>query len=297
MEAYLNICREILDKGKKEKNRTGTDAYIVPIMLFRHDMKDGFPLLTTKKVAYGNVRSELEFFINGVTDKKWLQDRNNHIWNEWCTPMKIAYAHDDDTKARMKEERDLGPLYGWQWRHFGAEYKGIEGIRDSDGMIISYENKGIDQLSNLVDALKNAPDSRRILCMAWNPADVDKVVPPFCHYGFQVDVVDGKLDLAWNQRSVDVPLGLPFNIASYGTLLHLLAKEAGLEEGILGGFLMNNQIYVDQVEGIEEQVSRKPKKLPKIETEKFGSVFDWNFMDTKIIGYDFHPAIKFPIAV
>lgn len=288
MKSYLDIVKNVLENGELKENRTGIDTIAIAGTMFKHDMSEGFPLLTTKKVPYRLVTTELEFFIKGITDKKWLQDRNNHIWDEWCTPLKIPYANDEETKKRMLEERDLGTIYGWEWRHFGAEYKSY----DTD-----YTGQGVDQLKKLVDDLKNTPDSRRMLVLAWNPLDINKAVPPYCHYGFQVTVINGKLNLLWNQRSVDVALGLPFNIASYGTMLHLLAKETGLKEGTLTGFLADTHIYTNHVDGLKEQLSREPKPLPKLETENFTSIFDWTAEDSKVIGYESHPRISFEIAV
>jgi thymidylate synthase len=247
-------------------------------------------LLTTKKIPYRLVASELEFFIKGITDKKWLQERKNHIWDEWATPEKVPYGHDEATKKEMLEERDLGPLYGWQWRHFGAEYRGYEQ---------DYSNQGVDQLKRLVHDLKSSPESRQMLVLAWNPVDRDKVVPPFCHYGFQVTVTDNKLNLLWMQRSVDLALGLPFNIASYATLLHLLSLETGFEMGRLVGELGDTHIYLNHVEGLKEQLARDPDKypLPKLETENFKSIFDWQYTDSKVVGYESFPSIKFEISI
>lgn len=288
MKAYIDIIKKILDEGVVKKDRTGTGTIAIAGAMFQHDMAEGFPLLTTKKVPLRLVASELEFFIKGISDKRWLQERNNHIWDEWCSPEIVPYAHDEATKKQMMEERDLGPIYGWQWRHFGAKYEGY----DKD-----YSGKGIDQLKRLVDDLKNKPHSRQMLVLAWNPVDVSKVIPPFCHYGFQVTVLNNKLNLMWNQRSVDSALGLPFNIASYGLLLHLLAKETGFKEGKLVGFLGDTHIYLNHVEGLKEQIKRAPLKLPSIKTENFKSIFDWKFEDTKAENYESHPAIKFEIAV
>ncbi|MBI5221370.1 MAG: thymidylate synthase [Candidatus Magasanikbacteria bacterium] len=290
MLAYLNIVKNIIEKGERKANRTGMDALTVAGVMFEHDMAKGFPLLTTKKMPYRLVASELEFFIKGITDKKWLQERNNHIWDEWCTPLKVPYGHDLETKKKMFEERDLGPLYGWQWRHFGAKY-----ISDDT----NYEGQGVDQLKKVVNNLKTDPESRRMLVMAWNPMDIEKVVPPFCHYGFQVTVINNKLNLLWNQRSVDTMLGLPFNIASYGLLLHLLAKEAGLAEGRLIGFLADTHIYINHVEGAKEQLSRDPNLYPlsKVETADFTSIFDWKAEDTRLLNYQSYPKIAFEIAV
>lgn len=290
MKAYLDIVKTILDQGEKKADRTGTGTLVVSGIMFQHDMAAGFPLLTTKRVPYRLVASELEFFIKGITDKKWLQDRDNHIWDEWCSPQIIPYGHDEETKKKMMAERDLGSIYGWEWRHFGAEYKSY----DTD-----YTGQGVDQLKKLVNNLKADPRSRQMLVLAWNPVDVDKVIPPYCHFGFQVTVVNNKLNLFWFQRSIDVALGLPFNIASYATLLHLLAKETGYQPGILTGMLTDTHVYINHIDGLKEQLSRDPNKypLPKIETKKFTSIFDWEYTDSEIIGYQSHPGIKFNIAV
>ncbi len=288
MEAYLEIVRKILQKGVKTGNRTDVDTLAIFGEKFEHDMADGFPLLTTKKVLHQSMLSELEFFIKGLTDKRWLQERGNHIWDAWGGG--ISYGHDEDTRRKMLEDSDLGPIYGFQWRHFGALYQGLEA---------DYTGKGFDQLANLVDTLKKTPKDRRMIVSAWNPLQQNEMALPACHYSFQVNVnvSEGKINLAWNQRSVDVMLGLPFNIASYATLLHLLAKESGYKEGKLISFLGDTHIYENHVTGAEEQLGRKPYPLPQIETENFQSIFDWKYTDTKIINYQHHPFIKFPIAV
>jgi len=288
MKAYLDIIKTILEKGIEKKDRTGVGTIAVAGVMFEHDMADGFPLLTTKSVPLRLVASELEFFLRGICDKQWLQERNNHIWDEWCTPMKVPYAHDEGTKRKMMEERDLGPIYGWQWRHFGAKYVDYQ---------TNYEGQGVDQIKRLVHLLKTKPHDRQMLVLAWNPMDVEKVVPPFCHYGFQVTVLNNKLNLMWNQRSIDSALGLPFNIASYGLLLHLLAKETGYQEGRLVGFLGDTHLYLNQIQGIKEQLTREPYTLPKIKTENFTSIFDWKYTDSKVEDYQHHPRIKFDIAV
>ena len=284
MQPYTAIVRDIMVKGTLSENRTGVPAYSVPGAIFQHNMSEGFPLLTTKSVPLRLIASELEFFIKGLTDKKWLQDRNNHIWDEWCWQLKVPYGHDKETQQKMFEERDLGPIYGFQWRHFDAEYDGF----DKD-----YSKQGIDQLENLIETLKTNPNDRRMIVSAWNPNQVDEMALPPCHYGFQVTVTDDKLNLMWNQRSVDTALGLPFNIASYGLLLHLLAKETGYEEGRLVGFLGDTHIYENHIEGLGKQLSRVPKDLPNIETENFTSIFDWEYTDSKVIGYEPHGQINF----
>jgi thymidylate synthase len=288
MKAYIDIVKQVLDKGIKKEDRTGTGTIAVAGAMFSHDMKDGFPLITTKSVPIKLVASELEFFIKGISDKKWLQDRKNHIWDEWCSPTIISYAHDSETKKKMLEERDLGPIYGWQWRHFGAKYEGY----DKD-----YSGKGVDQLKRIVELLKTNPSDRQMLVLAWNPVDINKVIPPFCHYGFQVTVLNGKLNLLWNQRSVDVALGLPFNIASYGLLLHLLCLETGLKPGKLVGFLGDTHIYLNHVDGLKEQIQRKPYDLASIKINNFKSIFDFEYTDTEVINYKHHERIKFEIAI
>ena len=288
MKAYLDIVRKVLDNGVKKDDRTGTGTLAIAGAMFEHEMSEGFPLVTTKSVPIRLVASELEFFIKGITDKKWLQKHNNHIWDEWCSPAIIPYAHDEATKKKMLEERDLGPLYGWQWRNFGAKYNGYD--KPPIG-------KGVDQLKKVVEKLKTDPTDRRMIVMAWNPVDIDKVLPPFCHYCFQVTVIKGHLNLLWSQRSCDVALGLPFNIASYGLMLHLLAKQTGLMEGKLVGFIADTHIYSNHIERLKEQLERKPYPLPKIKTDRFKSIFDWKYTDTEVIGYEHHPRIKFEVAV
>ncbi len=257
---------------------------------FEHDMSTGYPLLTTKKMPFRLISSELEFFINGITDKKWLQDRNNHIWDEWAKPQKAPYGHDEASKKRMLEERDLGPIYGFQWRHFNAPYVSY----DTD-----YSGQGIDQLARVVETLKTNPRDRRMIVNAWNPLQFNEMGLPPCHYAYQVTVINNKLNLLWNQRSVDTMLGLPFNIASYALMLHLLAKEAGFEEGKLVGFLADVHLFENHVEGAKEQLSRDPNKyaLPRLETENWKSIFDWKAEDTKVIGYESFDRIPLPIAI
>lgn len=288
MRTYLDIVRRILDTGERKENRTGVDAFTVAGAMFEHDMAEGFPLLTTKSVPLRLVATELEFFIKGITDKRWLQERNNHIWNEWAHPQKAPYGHTPEAKQRMAEEVDLGPIYGFQWRHFGAAYRGHD---------VDHTGEGVDQLHRVVEMLKTNPNDRRMIVSAWNPVAMHEMGLPPCHYAFQVTVINGRLNLLWNQRSVDTMLGLPFNIASYGLLLHLLAKEAGLKEGRLVGFLADVHIYESHVDGAREQIARTPNALPHLETPTFTSIFDWQATDTAVLDYQHHPKIQFAIAV
>lgn len=287
MKSYLDIVRNVLDNGFLQPNRTGVSAYTIPGAMFSHDMADGFPLLTTKRVPFRLVASELEFFIKGKTDKWWLEYNGNKIWSSWANPEKIPYGTDTQTKSIMASTRDLGPIYGWQWRNFGAKYRWLEDIPSG----------GYDQLHEVVRSLKHYPESRRMLVSAWNPIDLHKMALPPCHFAWQVTVVNNKLNLMWSQRSVDVALGLPFNIASYGLLLHLLSLESGYEPGKLIGFLADTHIYENHVDGLKLQLSRELKPLCRIETPEFSSIFDWEYTDTHTVDYVAHDKIEFEIAV
>ncbi len=290
MQSYLNIVKNVLENGTEKPDRTGIGTIAIAGALFQHDMAKGFPLLTTKKMPFKIIATELEFFIKGITDKKWLKERKCHIWDEWANPKKAPYGHDEKSKARMAEERDLGPIYGFQWRHFNAPYKSW----DTD-----YTGQGIDQLAQLIETIKTDPENRRMIVSAWNPQQMNQMALPPCHWACQVTVIGGKLNLMWNQRSVDTMLGLPFNIASYAIFLHLLAKETGLKEGILNGFLGDVHIYKNHIEAAKEQLTRDPNmyKLPSIETNTFTSIFDWQATDTICIGYESYPKIYFKIAI
>ena len=290
MKAYLDIVRHILETGEMKENRTGVRALTVAGAMFEHDMARGYPLLTTKKMPFKVMTTELEFFIKGITDKQWLKDRNCHIWDEWASPKKAPYGHDEQSKKRMADERDLGPVYGFQWRHFGAPYHSHD---------TNYDEQGIDQLATLVQKIKTNPDDRRMIVCAWNPLALPEMGLPPCHYAFQVTVINGKLNLLWNQRSVDTMLGLPFNISSYALLLHLLTKEAGLKEGKLVGFLGDVHIYENHLDGAREQLTRNPMTyaLPTIQTDPWTGLFNWEATHTKLIGYESYPKIEFQIAV
>lgn len=288
MEEYFKIIKNVLENGELKENRTGVNTLAVVGSMFEHNMQDGFPLLTTKKIPFRLVSSELEFFIKGITDKNWLKENNNHIWDEWCSPDIVPYGNDEITKKKMLEERELGPIYGYQWRNFGKKYTAYN--KEPEG-------SGVDQLKKVITTLKTNPTDRRMIVSSWNPLDLGHMALPPCHFCFQLIVTNNKLNLLWSQRSVDLALGLPFNISSYALLLHLLAKEANLKEGKLVGFLADVHIYTNHINGLKEQIQRKPKNLPKIETTDFVSIFDWKYTDTKVIDYDPEPTIKFEIAV
>lgn len=277
MKSYLDALKVVLEEGELTPNRTGISAFVYPHLIIRHDMKDGFPLLTTKKMAWKSIKVELEFFIKGLTDKKWLQDRGCHIWDEWCNPSKIPSGLcSEDRKKFQLEEFDLGKVYGYQWRKF------------SD---VS------DQLANIVYDLKNNSTSRQMICSAWNPNQIKEQALPPCHVMWHVFVTNNKLHLSWFQRSCDFFLGVPFNLASYALLLHLLCKESGYTPGVVTGFFSNAHIYENHVDAVKKQLERDPFALSQIETLKFSSIFDWEYIDTKLINYQSHLSIKADIAV
>jgi len=284
---YLNLVQEIL-KAPKKDNRTWISTHAIACRSIRHDMADGFPLLTTKKVPMRVLAVELEGFIKWINSKKRFQDRNCHIRDEWCNPKKVAYGHDEETKKKMMEEDDLGRIYGVQRR---------------DRMWNPAEDRaGIDQLKILVETLKTNPFDRRMIVNARNPSELDQMALPPCHYSRQVIVTLNKegqkvLNLTWNQRSVDTMLGLPFNIASYALLLMLLAKEADMIPWILMGSLGDVHVYENHVDGAKEQISREAKALPKLEITNRKSIWDRQYTDLELTGYDPHPGIKFEIAV
>ena len=286
MKAYLDILEDVMTNGKMSKNRTDTPALHIPTgTVFTHDMSNGFPLVTTKKMGLKNIATELEFFIYGITDKKWLQDHGCHIWDEWANPTKWKPVYNDlvavikehgyniaTTNTKTLEnyaadiERDLGPVYGWQWRHFGGKYHFNEKEIDKDPTKNFLPiNPGFDQLADVIKTLKTDPTSRRMFVTAMNPADKNQMALEPCHVMHQLTVENGKLNLIWTQRSCDLFLGLPYNIASYALLLLLYAKEAKLQPGILKGELHDYHIYENHIPQVKEQLQREPKPLPTVE--------------------------------
>jgi len=278
-EVYCDMLRKIIADGITKENRTGVTTKSISGYMLEYDMANGFPLLTTKKMAWKTLRVELEGFIKGVTNKQWFTDRGCNIWNEWCNPQKVAYGHDEETQAKMKAEDDLGVIYGSQWRNFNGE--------------------DCDQLAIAIDKLKNNPECRRNIVMAWNPLKLDQMALVPCHFGFQLLANNGTLDLLWSQRSCDSFLGIPFNIASYGLLLELIAKECGLKAGKLIGFLGDVHIYENHMDVIEEQLNRKPLTAPTLNLngDLYNSIFDWEWDHATLLGYDCHPALKGAVAV
>lgn len=285
MKQYLDMLQYILDNGEQESNRTGIDTIMVSGYKFEHDMKDGFPLLTSKKMGIKSISAELEMFIKGIQSKKFLQDRKCHIWDEWASGTKVPYGNDPETKAKMAAEDDLGPIYGVQGRRFDDHPElGL---------------KGTDQLKNLIDTIKKDPTSRRLLVSYWNPNQIPEMALPPCHFAYQVlcHPKTKKMDIIWYQRSCDAPLGIPYDLASYALLLTLLCKETGYEPGKVIGMFANLHIYVNQIEGVKEQLKRPTHKLPTLEIKNFTSIFDWKYDDIELKDYEHEDAIKFDIAV
>lgn len=288
MKQYKELLEKIITQGTKKSNRTGIDTYSITGAMFSHDLREGFPLLTTKIVSAKNVFVELEGFIKGINSKQWYKDRKCFIWNDWCNPEKVPYGNDDETKAKMAEEDDLGRIYGVYWRR----WKGYEEV--GPGQVEPYE---IDQLKNVIDTLKTDPTNRRMIVTAWSPSELQFAALPACHTGFQI-LSDGKyVDLCWNQRSNDVPLGTPYNIASYAMLLKLIAKEVDMIPRKLIGFLADCHIYENQLDGVREQLKREERPLPQLEITNWDGIFNWTYEDFELTDYNPHPRIKFPLAV
>jgi thymidylate synthase len=296
--SYFKLIDDILTNGIKKDNRTGIKAYTIPGCMIKHDLRNGFPLLTTKKVYFKGIKVELEFFIKGISDKKWLQDRGCHIWDEWAAPYKIPYSNDEFTKQKMMEESDLGPVYGVMWNNFGNPV-----IEDGNFKIIN----GVNQLKNIVDTLKTNPNDRRMICSAWNPQAIKYQALPPCHFVFNICVIENIVNLSFNMRSWDIGLGAPYNIASYALLLQLLVDETNKyrtmynKEPFIAGeviaFGTDVHVYENHVESLKKQMKRTPYDLPKIETENFTTIFDWQYKDTRLIDYKSHDAIKMDVAV
>lgn len=280
MKVYQEYLQYVLDNAVKTPNRTGVDTISCSGYMFKHDMRTGFPLLTSKKMGIKNIASELEMFIKGITDKRWLQERNNHIWDEWCNPQKVPYGRDSDTQAKMLMEPDLGPIYGSQWVRFNGD-----------------EKKG-NQLKDVIETVKTDPMSRRLLVSAWNPLQLDQMALPPCHVGFQLLCYPDKtMDLIWVQRSVDSFLGLPYDIASYALLLTLICKETGYTPRYLIGMLGSCHIYENHLDVVKEQLTRPTHQLPTIEIKNWVDIWHWKYTDVKLINYVSEPKLTGAIAI
>lgn len=264
MEQYLDLLKKIKSEGALKGDRTGTGTRSIFGYQMRFDLSEGFPLLTTKKLHLRSIIHELLWFLAGDTNIKYLHDNKVTIWDEWAS-----------------QEGELGPIYGYQWRSWPAP-----------------DGRHIDQIAAVVDSIRNNPDSRRHIVSAWNVADIDAMALPPCHALFQFYVCDGKLSCQLYQRSADVFLGVPFNIASYALLTMMMAQVTGLRPGEFVHTLGDAHIYLNHMEQVEEQLKRTPRQLPVMKLNpEVKSIFDFKYEDFKLEGYDPYPSIKAPIAV
>ena len=264
MKQYLDLLQRVLDEGVVKTDRTGTGTTSVFGHQMRFKMEDGFPLLTTKKLHLKSIIYELLWFLKGDTNAKYLQDNGVRIWNEWADP-----------------DGNLGHIYGYQWRSWP-----------------DYNGGHIDQISEVVNTIKNNPDSRRIIVSSWNVADLGNMNLPPCHCFFQFYVADGKLSLQLYQRSADIFLGVPFNIASYALLLKMMAQVTGLKEGDFVHTLGDAHIYNNHMEQVQLQLTREPRALPQMKINPdVKNIFDFKFEDFELTDYDPHPHIKVIVSV
>lgn len=264
---YEDLLRKILMEGNPKSDRTGTGTISLFGQQMRFDLSEGFPLLTTKRVFFKGIAYELLWFLKGAGNVRWLQEHNVHIWDEWAD-----------------ENGDLGPVYGVQWRSWPAPTP-------------SDPNRTIDQISNVLELIRTQPDSRRMVVTAWNPAEVEQMALPPCHALFQFYVANGKLSCQLYQRSCDMFLGVPFNIASYSLLTMMMAQQAGLEPGEFVWTGGDCHIYDNHVDQVLEQLSREPYPYPTMKLHKADSLFEYDYGDFEIVDYRYHPTIKAPIAV
>lgn len=283
---YLQLLQSIIETGTKRDDRTGTGVYSTFGERLKFNLRDGtIPVLTTKRVYWKGVVEELLFFVKGLTDNKYLQEKNVRIWDG-----NTRREYLDNNGLSHLEEDDMGPIYGFNWRHFGADY---------DNCHTDYSGQGIDQLAKAIDLIKKDPTSRRIVVNAWNPIVIDKACLYPCHIMFQfyVDVEKGELSCQMYQRSVDCFLGLPFNITSYALLTYMVADICGLKTGDLIMVLGDTHVYSNHIEQCQKQLEREPKEFPKLVIKKHHETLEeYEYTDFELVGYNPCPSIKAPMA-
>ncbi len=277
MQQYHDALNTILQNGEESSDRTGTGTLSYFGLQSRYRLAHGFPLVTTKKLHLRSIIHELLWFLSGDTNIKYLKDNGVSIWDEWAD-----------------ENGDLGPVYGYQWRAFPA-LEPTGQMMDGEPL---FKGRSVDQIAQLVEMIKTSPDSRRLIVSAWNPGDVPRMALPPCHTMWQVRIQNGKLHLQLYQRSADMFLGVPFNIASYALLQVMLAHVTGYEPGDFVHTLGDAHIYSNHMEQVELQLSRTPKALPSLRIKRdVASIFDFTYEDFEINGYDPDPGIRAPVAV
>ena len=280
MKPYLDLLTRILDEGHERQDRTGTGTLGLFGHQMRFDLADGFPLLTTKKLHLRSIIIELLWFLRGRTDVGWLDERRVTIWDEWAT--------EQECERFGRRAGDLGPVYGHQWRNFGGTLR-------PDG---SYADDGVDQLRRLVETIRIDPWSRRLVVSAWNPAEADQVTLPPCHTLFQFHVQDGRLSCQLYQRSADVFLGVPFNIASYALLTLMIAQVSGLEPGDFVHTFGDAHLYLNHLDQARLQLTREPRCRPTMRLDpEIRDLFAFRYPDFRLEGYDPHPHIKAEVSV
>lgn len=275
MLQYHDLCKKILAEGTEKSDRTGTGTKSIFGHQMRFDLTKGFPLVTTKRIPFKAVVHELLWFISGSTNIKYLKDNNVTIWDEWAD-----------------ENGDLGPIYGHQWRHWNAETTNPQQLKDP----LVYQ--GIDQIQAVVDQIKKNPSSRRLVVSAWNVEDLPKMILAPCHTLFQFYVSGGQLSMQLYQRSADVFLGVPFNIASYALLLTMMAQVTGLKVGDFVHTFGDAHLYLNHMGQVQEMLSREPRPLPQVKINpEVDSLFNFKISDFEFVGYNPHPTIQAPVAV
>ncbi|HAH51945.1 MAG TPA: thymidylate synthase [Balneola sp.] len=282
MKAYLDLVKNVLENGVRKENRTGTDTISNFAEFYKVDLSEGFPLLTTKKVFFRSVILELLWYLRGEDHIRWLRDENDcHIWDAWAD-----------------EDGHVGPIYPVLWRKFPYLEKEKVKLEGSAGAVESetWVRKEFDQVQRAIDMLKTNPNSRRIVVSTWHPGLLGEMALPPCHIMYIFNVSNGKLNCHLTQRSGDIALGIPFNLACYSALTMAIAQEVGLEPGTFAHTIVDAHIYVNHVDGLKEQLKREPRELPTLEIAK-KPVDELTFDDFKLHGYDPDPVIKFEVAV
>lgn len=282
---YLDLLKGILNSGKRKNDRTGTGTLSLFGSQSRYSLADGtMPLLTTKRVFWRGVVEELLWFLRGSTNAKELAEAGVRIWDGNGSRQFL-----DSLGFTDREEGDLGPVYGFQWRHFGAPYR---------DMRTDYGTEGMDQITNIINTIKSNPDDRRIILCSWNPADLSKMALPPCHCLAQFYVYEDELSCQLYQRSADVGLGVPFNIASYALLTHMMAKVTGKRASEFVHTTGDTHIYVNHIEALKKQLERKPRPFPKLVIKRdVTDIFDFKASDFELVGYNPHPTIKMEMAL